>query len=73
MENATLPKTDVDPIAENEAALSVDSIQTLLEAARRDPGAFSILYRRYVTPVYRYLYKWVGNSIEAEDLTELGL
>jgi RNA polymerase sigma factor (sigma-70 family) len=27
------------------------------------------LYRRYVTPVYRYLYKWTGSPTEAEDLT----
>ena len=39
------------------------------EAARRDPAAFSKLYRRYVTPVYRYLYKRLGNPKDAEDLT----
>src|SRR5450759_5910809 len=41
----------------------------LVEAARCDPAAFTTLYRRYVTPVYRYLYKWVGSPVEAEDLT----
>ena len=41
----------------------------LIEAARHDPAEFSKLYHRYVVPVYRYLYKWVGNSAEAEDLT----
>ena len=41
----------------------------LVEAARCDPAAFTTLYRRYVTPVYRYLYKWVGSPAEAEDLT----
>lgn len=40
-----------------------------VEAARRDPASFSTLYRRYVTPIYRYLYKWSGNQTEAEDLT----
>ena len=41
----------------------------LIQAARSDPTAFTRVYHRYVTPVYRYLYKWVGNSAEAEDLT----
>ena len=38
-------------------------------AARRDPSAFGALYRRYVTPVYRYLYSRAGNTADAEDLT----
>jgi RNA polymerase sigma-70 factor, ECF subfamily len=41
----------------------------LVQAARRNPAAFAALYRRYVTPVYRYLYSRVGNSSDAEDLT----
>jgi RNA polymerase sigma-70 factor (ECF subfamily) len=41
----------------------------LVKAARRDPSAFATLYRRYVTPVYRYLYCRVGNAADAEDLT----
>lgn len=42
----------------------------LVAAARRDPQAFAALYRRYVAPVYRYLYHRVGGSPqEAEDLT----
>jgi RNA polymerase sigma-70 factor (ECF subfamily) len=42
---------------------------SMVEAARRDPAAFAALYRRYVTPVYRYLYSRVGNVADAEDLT----
>ena len=61
MENVTLERSEADSVVEDEAAL--------VEAAQRDPTAFIILYRRYVTPVYRYLYKWVGNPSEAEDLT----
>jgi RNA polymerase sigma factor (sigma-70 family) len=41
----------------------------LVRAARRDPVAFAALYRRYVTPIYRYLYSRVGNAADAQDLT----
>lgn len=41
----------------------------LVQAARRDPAAFAALYRRYVTPIYRYLYSRVGLRADAEDLT----
>jgi RNA polymerase sigma-70 factor (ECF subfamily) len=40
----------------------------LIECARRDPEAFSALYRRYLTPVYRYLYRRLGNVHDAEDI-----
>ncbi len=42
---------------------------TLVEKARRDPEAFAVLYRRYLTPVYRYLYRRLGNAHDAEDIT----
>lgn len=44
---------------------------SLVEAARRDPQAFAELYRRYITPVYRYLYRRVDNPADAEDLAAL--
>ena len=42
---------------------------SLVQAARHDSAAFATLYRRYVTPIYRYLYSRVGNGADAEDLT----
>ncbi len=41
----------------------------LIERARHDPEAFGELYRRYVTRIYRYHYRHLGNHTEAEDLT----
>lgn len=41
----------------------------LVAAARSDPQAFALLYRRYVLPLYHYLYHRVGNPQDAEDLT----
>jgi RNA polymerase sigma-70 factor (ECF subfamily) len=41
----------------------------LVRAARHDLVAFAALYRRYVTPIYRYLYSRVDNAADAEDLT----
>lgn len=40
-----------------------------VEHARRNPDAFGVLYRRYLTPLYRYLYRRLGNTHDAEDLT----
>jgi len=42
---------------------------SLIERARRDPSAFAALYHRYLTPLYRYLYRRLGNTHDAEDLT----
>ncbi len=41
----------------------------LVELARHNPEAFTALYRRYLTKIYRYLYRRLGNVHEAEDLT----
>ena len=41
----------------------------LIEQARQIPDAFGALYRRYLTPIYRYLYRRLGNPHDAEDLT----
>ncbi len=41
----------------------------LARLARNDHDAFEALYRRYVTPIYRYCYARTDNSADAEDLT----
>jgi len=51
------------------ALASADEDASLAKAARRDPAAFAALYRRYVTPIYRYIYSRLGNVADAEDLT----
>lgn len=38
-------------------------------ASGGDTDAFSILYQRYVTRIYNYIYYRTGNPHEAEDLT----
>ncbi len=38
-------------------------------AAKGDTEAFSMLYERYVTRIYNYIYYRTGNPHEAEDLT----
>ncbi len=42
---------------------------TLIEKARYDPEAFAGLYRRYLTPIYRYLLSRVNNIHDAEDIS----
>lgn len=37
--------------------------------SKNNVAAFSVLYDRYVQPIYRYLYYRVGSAPEAEDLT----
>jgi len=56
-------------LAKLRASASAEEDASLVKAARRDPAAFATLYRRYVTPVYRYLYSRVGDGADAEDLT----
>ena len=58
-----------EPVTMNGSDQPAEDEARLIEAARYDPVEFSKLYHRYVVPVYRYLYKWVDNSAEAEDLT----
>lgn len=43
----------------------------LVTAAQHDRAAFGPLYERYVDPIYRYVYRQVGNHVDAEDVTAL--
>ncbi len=43
--------------------------EELVATAKSDPQAFSLLYRRYVSPIYRYCYIRLGNQELAEDAT----
>jgi RNA polymerase sigma-70 factor, ECF subfamily len=42
----------------------------IARAARRDADAFGVLYERYLTLIYRYVFYRVDDVAEAEDLTE---
>jgi RNA polymerase sigma-70 factor (ECF subfamily) len=55
----------------NEAPLSELSDSLLVVRAKGgDAEAYGQLYRRYVDPIYRYLSVRLGNTQDAEDLTE---
>jgi len=59
MQSITLPMPDY---------IDLDDA-TLVKYARNDAEAFATLYRRYLSPLYRYLYQRLGNEKDAEDLT----
>ena len=61
MGNGFLSRSAADKVHREEAVL--------VEAARHDPEAFAALYQRYLTPLYRYLYRRLSNAHDAEDLT----
>jgi RNA polymerase sigma-70 factor, ECF subfamily len=42
----------------------------ILRAIQGDEGAFGALYSQYLDAIYRYVFFRVGDSVEAEDLTE---
>ena len=41
----------------------------IAKAKDGDPEAFGVLYERYVSKIYRYIYYRTGNRNDAEDLT----
>lgn len=44
--------------------------KTVLRAIKGDAEAFGALYTEHLDAIYRYIYFRVGDSVEAEDLTE---
>jgi RNA polymerase sigma-70 factor (ECF subfamily) len=72
MQDRSLAKEITHPYApwvEKGASADMNDEASLVAAARRDPKAFGVLYHRYATRVYRYLYSHVDNAADAEDLT----
>ena len=57
------------PLLARGEALDVSEEARLVRAAESDPAAFASLYRRYVAPIYRYLYWRLGHAADAEDVT----
>jgi RNA polymerase sigma-70 factor, ECF subfamily len=47
----------------------IDDDAAAVAAALDDPAAFTVLYRKYATDVYRYCYRRLGNREAAEDAT----
>ena len=41
----------------------------VVKRIKKDPAAFGLIYERYITKIYNYVYYRVGNHHEAEDLT----
>jgi RNA polymerase sigma-70 factor (ECF subfamily) len=52
-----------------ETALADTKDETLAQQAAQDTAAFTQLYRRYVTPVYRYALFRLGSTPDAQRLT----
>lgn len=57
------------PTASTNGQTKTDEDRALMAAAQRDPTAFTVLYRRHLDRVYRYLRYRVGNEQDAQDLT----
>jgi len=51
------------------AVEEITDSEALQKAAVGDEEAFGILYERYVTRIYNYIYYRTGNVYDAEDLT----
>ncbi|MBE2225330.1 MAG: sigma-70 family RNA polymerase sigma factor [Anaerolineae bacterium] len=62
--------TDLVSDATRHNTLSIDPEESeLIERAKTDGDAFGLLYERYYTRIYNYVYYRTGNSDDAEDLT----
>lgn len=49
--------------------LNLSDEDVLVKASQGDSEAFGVLYDRYVTRIYNYVYYRTGNQHDAEDLT----
>ena len=59
----------VTPSAPPRVAPALADEAALVAASRADPSAFAVLYRRHVTPIYRFCYRRLGTKEAAEDAT----
>jgi RNA polymerase sigma-70 factor (ECF subfamily) len=55
--------------ASSEELDSLEPDEVIVERAKQDKAHFGLLYERYATRVYSYVYYRTGNHHEAEDLT----
>ena len=51
-------------------ALGIDVDRAAVEAAKRHPQRFAVLYRKYLPQVYSFAFYELGNHHDAEDVTE---
>jgi len=57
--------------AKNQTVEVDDRVEGLVSRAQSgEQDAFTLLYREYVAQIYRYIYLRVGQSAQAEDLTQ---
>jgi RNA polymerase sigma factor (sigma-70 family) len=69
MTRTRLPDAASDSDDGRDAAARVAAEADLIARAVHDPPAFSLLYRGYLDPVYRYCYHRLGSKEAAEDAT----
>jgi RNA polymerase sigma-70 factor (ECF subfamily) len=57
------------PLSEVLLLATISDEDALIRAAQGDPDAFGVLYERYVTRIYNYIFYRTGHPFDAEDLT----
>lgn len=55
---------------ENQDKSTLTDDEVLIKVGAGEVEYFSVIYERYVTRIYNYIYYRTGNQFEAEDLTE---
>lgn len=58
------------PPVEVGRVLGISDEEALRRAVQGDGEAFGVLYERYISRIYNYIYYRTGNTFDAEDLTE---